>query len=103
MADVFVAKVSEIPQGGKKIVEINGIPIAVFNLANKFYAIENICPHQAGSLGDGELIDGNVIVCPRHAWTFNVKTGINTKFDSIKVNSFPTIVENGDVKIVIEN
>lgn len=102
MADCVVARVSEIAQGERKIVEINGQSIAVFNLAEKFYAIENTCPHQGGSLGEGELIGGDVVTCPLHAWTFNVKTGINTKFDSIKIRSFPVKVEGEDIKIAID-
>jgi len=101
MVDYVVAKVSEIAQGERKIVEIGGQSVAVFNLAEKFYAIENTCPHQAGSLGDGELA-GDAVACPRHFWTFNVKTGENTKFPGIKVKSFPVKVEGGEVKIVVE-
>ena len=101
MVEYFIAKVSEIAQGERKIVDINGIPVAVFNLADKFYAIENTCPHQGGLLGEGEL-SGDVVACPLHAWTFNVKIGINTKVDSIKVKSFPVKVEGEDIKIVVE-
>ena len=101
MADYVVAKVSEIAQGERKIVKVGGQSIAIFNLAEKFYAIENTCPHQGGSLGEGELA-GDTVACPLHAWTFNVKTGINTKFDSIKIRSFPVKVEGEDIKIAVD-
>lgn len=101
MAEYVVAKVSELQQGERKIVDVNGMPVAIFNLANKFYAIEDTCPHHGGSLGEGEL-EGDVVACPLHAWTFNVKSGINTKFDSIKVKSFPVKVEGEDIKISVD-
>lgn len=66
MADCVVAKVSELAQGERKIIDVNGTPVAVFNLANKFYAIENTCLHQGGPVGEGELA-GDVVTCPWHA------------------------------------
>jgi len=74
MALERVAKVSEIPPGSIKEVEIAGKPIAVANVGGAFYAINNTCLHRGGPLGQGQL-EGSVVTCPWHGWQFDVTTG----------------------------
>jgi 3-phenylpropionate/trans-cinnamate dioxygenase ferredoxin subunit len=71
---VKVASVSEIPPGGRKLVEVEGRPIAVFNTGGEFYAIDDVCTHDGGPLAEGELC-GSEIQCPRHGARFDVRTG----------------------------
>jgi 3-phenylpropionate/trans-cinnamate dioxygenase ferredoxin subunit len=85
-----VARAREIPPGGRKLVEVKGRPIVLFNLGGEFFALLNRCPHQGGSLCDGRLTglvtsgepgdytytrEGEVIRCPWHAWEFDIRTG----------------------------
>jgi 3-phenylpropionate/trans-cinnamate dioxygenase ferredoxin subunit len=60
-----VATRNELPPGGKKLVEIDGRAIAVFNVDGNYYAIDDVCTHDGGPLAEGELI-GSEIECPRH-------------------------------------
>ena len=69
-----VAEVSEIPQGGTKIVEVGGVDIFVANVEGSFYALSNKCTHVGGPLGEGKLT-GNIIQCPWHGSKFDVRTG----------------------------
>lgn len=69
-----VAKVSEIPDPGRKIVEIGDTLVVVVHTAGHFYAIDDVCTHDGGPLGEGEL-DGFAIVCPRHGARFDVRDG----------------------------
>jgi 3-phenylpropionate/trans-cinnamate dioxygenase ferredoxin component len=71
---VKVATLDELPSGGKKLVEIDGHAIAVFNVDGKYYAIDDVCTHDGGPLAEGELI-GSEIECPRHGARFDVRTG----------------------------
>jgi 3-phenylpropionate/trans-cinnamate dioxygenase ferredoxin component len=71
---VKVATRDELPPGGKKLVEIDGGAVAVFNVDGAFYAIDDICSHDGGPLAEGELM-GCEIECPRHGARFDVKTG----------------------------
>lgn len=71
---VPVAKVSEIPDPGRKIVEIDDSLIVVVHTAGNFYAIDDVCTHDGGPLGEGEL-EGFAIVCPRHGAKFDVRDG----------------------------
>lgn len=64
----------DIPEGSSRIYVIQGEEIAVFNVDGKFFALSNICPHQGGPLGEGE-IEGGTITCPWHGWKFDIKTG----------------------------
>ncbi|MFZ1476054.1 MAG: Rieske 2Fe-2S domain-containing protein, partial [Anaerolineae bacterium] len=47
---VKVAARADIPVGGKKLVEIDGVAVAVFNVNGSFYAIEDVCTHDGGNL-----------------------------------------------------
>jgi 3-phenylpropionate/trans-cinnamate dioxygenase ferredoxin subunit len=69
-----VATRSELPPGGKLLAEVDGRPIAVFNVDGSFYAIDDVCTHDGGPLAEGEL-EGKEIRCPRHGARFDVTTG----------------------------
>jgi nitrite reductase (NADH) small subunit len=75
----FLAKVCEIPTGDRKLVTVNGVPVAVFHVGPKFYALNNSCPHRQGPLVRGTIIqseDGQCAVrCPMHGWKFDLATG----------------------------
>src|SRR5262249_47614874 len=73
-AVVTVGRVGEIPPGGVKVVRLDDVPVAVFNLDGGYFAIEDLCTHDGGPLAEGTL-EGDVIECPRHGARFNVKTG----------------------------
>jgi len=81
---IAVATTDELPNGARKIVEIDGRAIAVFNIAGAYYAIADVCSHDDGPVAEGDLYDYE-IECPRHGAHFDVRTG--------KVLSFPAIVD----------
>jgi len=101
MEFVDVGNVAEIQAGQAKIVEVNGEPVAVFNVEGKFYAINNTCIHRGGPLGEGSL-DGEVVTCPWHGWQYNVKTGVSPVNPTAKVKIYKTKVENGKVFVAKE-
>lgn len=65
---------ADLPNGERLFVDIGDRPIVVFNLAGQYYAIGDVCTHDDGPLGDGDL-EGFHIVCPRHGAEFDVRTG----------------------------
>jgi 3-phenylpropionate/trans-cinnamate dioxygenase ferredoxin subunit len=90
MAKHTVGRASEIPPGARKIVEVDGRSIGVFNVHGVYYALRNTCPHQAAPLcrgiitgttlpsRPGEYIwarDGEIIRCPWHGWEFDITSG----------------------------
>ena len=91
---VAVATTDELPNGARKIVEIDGLALAVFNIAGAYYAIADVCSHDDGPVAEGEL-EGYEIECPRHGAHFDVRNG--------KVLSFPAIVDIPAYPVKIED
>ena len=90
MAKHIVAPAAEIPPGTRKLVVIGDRKIAVFNVRGEFFALNDRCPHEGGSLCAGKLSglvvakqpgayewtrDGEIIRCPWHGWEFDLRTG----------------------------
>ena len=69
-----VAALAEFPPGSLRKLDVGPRPVAVFNVAGAFYAIEDVCSHEWETLSDGEVA-GCEIVCPRHAGRFSLITG----------------------------
>jgi 3-phenylpropionate/trans-cinnamate dioxygenase ferredoxin subunit len=72
---VRVASVDEIPINSSKLVEIDNVRIALFNLNGEYYAIEDVCTHDGGPLVEGEIVNGHEVRCPRHGARFDIRTG----------------------------
>jgi nitrite reductase/ring-hydroxylating ferredoxin subunit len=102
MADfVRVASTSEIPAGQGRMFEVGGRQVAVFNVDGEFHAIDDVCEHQGGPLSEGEL-DGCVVTCPWHGWTYDVSTGVSPDDPDTKVQRFEVKVEAGDVLVALD-
>jgi nitrite reductase/ring-hydroxylating ferredoxin subunit len=101
MADfVRVAGKSEIPAGQGRVCDVGGRQVAVFNVAGKFHAIDNVCEHQGGPLAEGEL-DGCVVTCPWHGWTYDVSSGISPDDPDTKVQRFEVKVEGDSILVAV--
>lgn len=71
---IQVAKLSEIPDPGKALVEVDERLVVVFHVDGNVYCLEDVCTHDGGTLGDGTLVD-KAIACPRHGAKFDIVTG----------------------------
>jgi nitrite reductase/ring-hydroxylating ferredoxin subunit len=92
--------VTELAPGACKELSVSGRAVAVYNVGGEFYATTNTCIHRGGPLGQGSL-DGCVVMCPWHTWTFDVRTGESTVNPDLKVASYAVRVEDGQVLIAI--
>lgn len=107
-----ICPVSEFPPGERRLVELDGIPIGIFNVDGTFHALQSVCPHQLAPLCEGTLTgttaapdvgeyewekDGEVIRCPWHGWEFDITTG-ESVFNPhrTRVRTFETTVEPPD-------
>jgi len=97
---VKVAQTSEIPSGQGKCVEVDGKRIAIFNVDGSYYAIDDVCPHQGGPLGEGEL-NGKVVTCPWHGWEYDVSTGVNSDDPEVKQEQFEVKVDGDDILVAV--
>jgi 3-phenylpropionate/trans-cinnamate dioxygenase ferredoxin component len=96
---VAVATTDEIPNGARKLLEVDGRAIAVFNIAGTYYCIADVCSHDDGPVAEGELV-GTEIECPRHGARFDVRTGKVLSFPAIvDIPAYPVRIEDGDVLI----
>ena len=96
---VAVATTDELPNGTRKLLEVDGQAIAVFNIAGSYYCIADVCSHDDGPVAEGEL-DGYEIECPRHGAHFDVRTGKVLSFPAIvDIPAYPVRVEDGEVLV----
>lgn len=101
-AFVKVATRSELPVGGKKLVEVDGRAIAVFNVGGTYHAIDDVCTHDGGPLAEGELM-GCEIQCPRHGAQLDVRTGRPLCMPAIEpVAVHTTEVRGDDVYVALQ-
>jgi len=92
-----IAGTTDIKSGSGATVEAAGKSLAVFNVEGSYYAVDNECVHRGGPLGEGEL-EGNIVTCPWHGWSYDVTTGKCVNNPSACVKSYPVTVEGADVK-----
>ena len=114
----IVARVGDIPEGQRLIVKIGEREVGVFNVHGQYYALPNICIHQAGPLCTGRIsgtlvanaatqwkfqwaFDGEIITCPWHALEYNITTGQCLAFPKRRIRSYPVKVEDGQIIVVI--
>jgi nitrite reductase (NADH) small subunit len=95
---IRVTQSENIPVREGRAVEIEGHELAVFNLGDRFFTVENRCPHRGGPLSDG-IIAGGSVVCPLHAWRVCLEDGAVAKPADQKacVATYGTRVEAGVV------
>jgi nitrite reductase (NADH) small subunit len=95
---VRAARCSDIPLREGRAVQVGNRAIAIFNLGDRYLAVENRCPHKAGPLADG-IVSGSTVVCPLHAWKFSLETGEGVSGPGALtcVETFRTRVEYGIV------
>jgi nitrite reductase/ring-hydroxylating ferredoxin subunit len=118
MAKYVVASAGEIPSGGRKIVEVGGVSVGIFNLGGEFFALRNRCPHQGGPLCEGKVWGilestapgqiqysrpGEMLACSWHGWEFDIRTGQSwCDPRRLRTRRFPVSVESGATLVAEE-
>jgi len=98
---VRVCSLAEAPQPGKVMeAEAGGVGVCLANVNGELSALDNLCPHRQGPLGQG-WIEGDTVICPWHSWAFHVKTGLSEYPADEAVVVFPLKVEGEDVLVEI--
>ncbi|MFC1729428.1 Rieske (2Fe-2S) protein [candidate division KSB1 bacterium] len=95
---VKVARTGSVPENGGIVVRVEGRPIAVFYKNGSYYATDDTCPHEGGSLGQGE-VEGDIVTCPWHEWRFNIKTGESLELPGYSIATYPVKIKDNDILI----
>ena len=99
MSGVRVCSVADVPEGRVRAVACGGRSIAVANVEGELYAIDNLCTHDGGPLGDGRLV-GSRVICPRHGAAFDARSGRALTLPAVRgVRAYGVTVEGGDVYV----
>jgi nitrite reductase/ring-hydroxylating ferredoxin subunit len=96
VAFVRAARKEDVPAGKIYEFQVGGQAIAIANVAGKFCAINSVCAHEGGPLGEGEL-EGTVVTCPWHAWQYDVTTGKVVQNPTLGVECYPVELRGDDV------
>jgi len=99
---IRTALCDEIPLREGRAVRLGNREVAIFNLGDRFLAVENRCPHKGGPLADG-IVSGASVICPLHAWKISLETGegLSSASASSCVEAFRTRVEHGVIFLEI--
>jgi len=96
---VEIAPVSDLPNGERLFVEIEGKPLVIFNIAGQFFSIGDVCSHDDGPVGEGD-IEGFNITCPRHGAEFDIRTGKVTQMPAVvDIPAYPVKVVDGMIQV----
>lgn len=102
-SDGFVRAVGvgDVDEGDATTVVVNGRELAIVNDGGEFRAVDALCPHQEGPLGEG-FVQAGCVVCPWHHWEFDLKTGEYLDDPTISVRTYETRVEGDDVFVKVD-
>lgn len=96
---VPVASVDELPNGERLFVEIDDESIVIFNIAGGYYAIGDVCSHDYGPVGEGDLEEFS-IQCPRHGAKFDVRSGKVLALPAVEdIPAYPVRIEDGQIEV----
>jgi nitrite reductase/ring-hydroxylating ferredoxin subunit len=98
---VVAGQADSVPAGRGQVILIEGGRFAVFKDGQEYRVVDDSCPHQGASLGEGSVLNGNVI-CPWHSWSFDLKTGECPNAPSILVRSYPVRVVSGVIEFDLD-
>ncbi|MFE5324246.1 Rieske (2Fe-2S) protein [Paenibacillus sp. NPDC056579] len=113
-----VASVAELAEAenGRKVVEVKGMEIGIFNVHGSFYAWRNVCPHAAAPVCVGKVCgtrlpsmvyeykygkDQQILRCPWHGWEFDLTNGRHLADESVKLRGYEVEVEGDQVYVLI--
>ncbi|MEW6566720.1 MAG: non-heme iron oxygenase ferredoxin subunit [Chloroflexota bacterium] len=96
---ITVATVDELPNGERKFLDVGGEPIIVFNIAGRYFAIRDVCSHDDGPVGEGQ-VEGSEIECPRHGARFDLETGKALALPAVvDIPAYPVRVVGDEIQV----
>ena len=102
MANLYpVARIGDVKPGEMKTFPVGDQRVLIANWEGTLFATQDLCTHDGGTLGDGELVDGEV-ECPRHGGRFDLRTGAVTALPPMfPIKTFPVHVEGDQILVAL--
>lgn len=98
--EVRVARMNEIADGERKLVEHEGQTIGVFHHKGKWYAYRNQCLHRGGPVATGTL-DDDILTCPWHGFQYNITTGQMLVDPSARLDTYEVVVKDEEIFLMM--
>ena len=98
---ILVGRTDDVQEGKGRVVKVNEKSVALFRVDGRFYAINNICPHQGGPLGKGK-VKGYLVTCPWHDLQFDIRSGFGGDGGGNCVASYEVKVDGNDVYVSLQ-
>ena len=95
-----VGSLAAVEAGDAVLEEVAGHEIALFLCKGKVVATNGQCPHAEGPLHEGD-VEGTVLTCPWHGWTFDLETGQCGEDDTIVLERYPVRIDGDDVLVTL--
>ena len=99
---VKVATVEEVPAGGRKLIYLDDGPVVLLNVDGRYYCIADVCTHDGGPLGGGEL-EGYEIECPRHGALFDIRSGAALTLPATTPTPIYQVRVEGDEILIVQD
>ena len=98
-----IARTGEISDGQVRVFTVGDHEIALANAEGAYFAIDDLCTHDGGSLDQGEL-EGTEIECPRHGARFDIRTGAATQLPAFEpVATHEVRIEGDEIRVSVEH
>jgi nitrite reductase (NADH) small subunit/3-phenylpropionate/trans-cinnamate dioxygenase ferredoxin subunit len=97
---ITVAKAGDIPAGKGRFVVVEDQRIALFFVDGQYYALDDYCPHMGAPLWTGDIHQG-LVICDRHMWAFDLKTGRCPDAPSLTAKTFPVRVVGEEIQVAL--
>jgi nitrite reductase/ring-hydroxylating ferredoxin subunit len=98
---IEVGALQEFPTGQVREVIAGGRVLAMARIGEQIFALDGLCPHQGGPLGKGKLA-GDVVICPWHQFSFDMKTGFCTSSRGLAQKRYEVRIEGDRVVVQID-
>ncbi len=95
---IRVATVADLPEGAVRHIVVHDKPMALCKVDGQFFAVNAVCPHMGGPLASGRL-NGCLLTCPWHGWTYDVRTGLPDHLGGHSISAYEVRVEGEDVLV----
>jgi len=96
---VPVGQISDFTPGKGRMVTVNGRHVALFRLGDEFFALDNLCLHRGGPICEGPIDTNDVVTCPWHGWSYEIRTGTMVQDPRVGLSKHAVRVEGEIISV----